>query len=288
MKFESFSRIFAISAYELKWDIKKKKVLFAISLSIISLLIIAIAAKYLLGGNYVAENKGIMWDNILLIFTNGLVSGIFPLILGSTLTVDSIAWEFDKGTILPLLSQPVKRSEVYFGKLLEKIFVILIISFLIVLLSLLISYIIYGNQKYIFWVLVSGLLFSIETLTYVSLSFLLGSALKTSGIIIAVNLGLYFATISISSFLAVKDGIHLWLTLFPLSDVNFLEGSLQQYFLNPRGKTQIGMNIAGILSKNGYLTTYSLLLAASAFVLLYVIAFSIIGYIIFNKAEIRG
>ncbi len=283
----SFQRMKGIFEYELRWDLRKKKVLFAISFVLIIVTIIGVFFKYFFtGGN--PSNSDFEWSNIIIILTNGFISGLFPLIIGGAISVDSVAWEIDKGTIIPLLSQPVKRSEIYFGKIVEKFLIILLLSLLLVFLSLVLSIITVGRQEYLIWLVPVALAFLLETMVFVSLTFMLGALIKQSGFMMLMLTGIYLSILIGSVLLMLKQGFHLWMTLIPLDGVNNLMISIQQFFLRPNGTIFVNYNLGSEFSRGTWVNVSQLLLYSILGSILSVIIFIIIGYVAFYRFEVKG
>jgi len=283
----SFHRTWSIINYELKWDLRKRKVLFtALFVVVVTILIGALFRTFI--HNVVYGNSGYLWSSIVLVLTNGFIAGIFPMVLGGVISVDSMAWEIDKGTIIPLLSQPVSRSEIYFGKLMEKLFVMFLISLFMVILSVIVSTIVVGSQEYLIWVIPIATLFLLEIFVFVSFTFMLGALIKQSGFMMLMLTGIYFSILIGSVFLMLKQGFHLWMALIPLEGINNLLVSSQHFFIKPDAKLFVNYNLGPNLSGGAWVPTSGLLLYSIAGALFSIMIFTIIGYTIFSRMEIKG
>lgn len=280
----SFRRMWSIVDYELRWDLRKKKVLFVVTFTFI-VIVLAVAYFKSFHNEGVYGNSGYLWSNIVLLLTNGFISGIFPMVLGGVISVDSIAWEIDKGTILPLLSQPIGRSEIYFGKITEKLLVMCTLSILLVLLSVIFSSIIEGSQEHLLWIIPMSFSLLLEVMVFVSFTFMLGSLVKQSGFMMLMLTGIYFFILIGSVFLMLKYGFHLWMTFIPLEGVNNLLFSLQHYSLEPSTKIFLNYNLGQSMTGGVWLYPSQLLLYSIAGAIASVMTFTIIGYVSFSNLQ---
>ena len=278
--------MWSVTSYEFKWDVRKKKVYAGFGIVILIIVGIGLAYRFFFtdiksGGQYY------LWDNLIIAVTNDFLSGLFPLLLGALLAVDTIAWEYDRGTILPLLSQPLTRGEIYAGKLVEKFLLLLVMSGLILILSIVTAEVEAGTQKYLVWGVAVALGFTLETMVFASLGFLLGSVIKSPGLLIVAVLGIFFGGLFGGIIFEAKYGLQMWMSYIPLFNVNLIQGTIQQYFLNPSGNTIVGYNVNGI---SGYSTlpTASLLFNTLLSATLGVVVFFIIGYFLFRRLEVKG
>lgn len=279
-------RMWSISCYEMKWDFKKKKVLFAVSFVAVAAILAGIFFKYVFNSEIVSE-PGYLWDNIILFITNGFVSGIFPMIIAGAVSVDSIAWEFDRNTIQPLLSQPVTRSEVYFGKFFEKFLLLTAISILLVVLSVVISEFVAGSQGHLLWVVPVAFGFLLELMLFVALAFLLGALVRQSGFMMIMVAGVYFVALISDLFLEIKEGVRLWMSLLPLTSSNMIIPAMQHFSLSPTENVYLSVNI-GSMTGGAYLPVAPLLAYSVAATLLTVLALLLSGFLVFSRLEIKG
>lgn len=277
--------MWSVSLYELKWDMRKKKVFFAIGL--VSFIIIGVAVLYKSFFTGSGFHQGDLWDLLVQSVTNDFISGLFPLMLGVLVSADTIAWEYDRGTILPLFSQPLSRGEIYAGKLLEKTILVILLSVLFVLLSVIIAEIMAGNQQYVDWSPFVALGFALEVMVFVSLGFLFGSIIKTPGFLVVFILILFFGLLFGGIIIESRIGIPLWTAFIPLANVNLIQGTLGTYYRHPGGSITVNYNVGGV-SGHSSLPVYPLLTDTVTGVILSVTAFLIIGYLIFRRMEVKG
>ncbi|MEM0486102.1 MAG: ABC transporter permease, partial [Thermoplasmata archaeon] len=138
-KLSSFKAIKSIIKYELKWDLRKMKIY--ISISIVTAL--SLLVTIYMGSIVHIVNKGNYWLNSLTF----LSSSIFLFLMGAPVTMNAISGEFESGTIIPLLSKPVSRTEVYFGKAIASFLIILMEMILLGIILAVVSSIIMGPQN---------------------------------------------------------------------------------------------------------------------------------------------
>jgi len=279
-------RMCSISWYEMKWDLKKKKVLFAVSFVALVAILAGVFFRYVFRSEIVSE-PGYLWDNIILFITNGFVSGIFPLIIAGVVSVDSIAWEFDRNTIQPLLSQPVTRSEVYFGKFFEKFLFLAGISMFLVILSIIISELVAGSQGHLLWIIPVALGFLLELMVFVALAFLLGALIRQSGFMMIMVAGVYFMALISDIFLEIKEGVRLWMSFLPLTSSNMIIPAMQHFSLSPTGNVYLSFDI-GSITGGAYLPAAQLLAYSVAATFLCVVALLLSGFLIFSRLEVKG
>mgnify|MGYP001626178943 CR=1 FL=1 len=283
----SLHRMWSIVDYELKWDIRKKKVLFVTSFTF-AVIILAVALFRSFSNNGFYGNSENLWSTIILVLTNGFISGIFPMVIGGVIAVDSIAWEIDKGTILLLLSQPVRRSEIYFGKFTEKLLVMFIISLLLVFFSVILSSITAGYQEHLIWIIPTAASFLLEVMVFISFTFMLGALVKQSGFMMLMLTGIYFLVLIGSVFLMLKDRFHMWMTFIPLAGVNNLLMSLQHFSIEPGRKVFLNYDLGPTMSGGVWVYPSQLLIYSIAGAMFSIVVFTIIGYALFSRLEIKG
>ena len=281
----SLKRACAVSIYEFKWDVKKSKVIFALGL-VVTIAILGAISYRTFAGNSVSSGTGYLWDSIIVVITNDFLSGVFPMVLGGLIAVDSLAWEFDKGTILPLMAQPLTRAEIYFGKVLEKFLLLLGISLLIVGIVLGLAEAVAGTQNYLLWTVPVALAFMLELMVFASLSIFLGSIIKSSGFTIIALLAAFFALLIATIIAQIKLGFQLWITFVPLANVNLIQGSLNAYFRNPAAELPVNYNVGGV-SGVSYVPASLVLSYSLLGVLLSIVIFIAMGYAVFRKSEVR-
>jgi len=150
----SFTRMWAVARYELIWDLRKRRTYLIVGVLFLAALIFGYLVPAI-GGKWTtlppfssgaSFESSLWWVNAVNVAFNALASGLFPLLIGGFIAADSLATEFDTNTIVPLLSQPVTRLEVYGGKFLEKFLLLLFVSALFTLMVLIASEASVGDQ----------------------------------------------------------------------------------------------------------------------------------------------
>jgi ABC-type transport system involved in multi-copper enzyme maturation permease subunit len=204
-------KLLAVVTYELLWNVRKKKFL--------GMLVIAVALTTLaLAGGHIrsAITGEPVEPNPDFLVESNLGMGGFGFFLFAIVTVmNTISAEFESGTIVPLLTKPISRSTVFFGKLFAA-FLTLLATYSLLLIYLTIGgVIVYGPQNNIHLVPLSllGALFSI--MIWVSIVLLFGTLSRSSLIAALGAFGVWVATNIIGSILAGLAGQGWILTYIP-------------------------------------------------------------------------
>lgn len=193
------SRFWAVVRYELLWNIRKKKFLaMLIAAFAISILMLAISP---LLSSYVGETVGANPNHVVSSANMSLFYFFFALVT----VMNSVSGEFESGSIVPLLTKPVSRTEVFMAKLTAALITLVPVYTILLLVDVVGGTIVYGPQNYLYLtpVLLAGALLS--TAVWVAIVLALGSVTKSSliaalgafGIFIAVNI----VTPAISQFM---------------------------------------------------------------------------------------
>jgi len=176
-----FSRFLAIVRYEILWNIRKK--LF------IGVLILAFILASL---NFVLPAVFNFYENpyFAMTFSAGSVTfALFALVTG----MNSFSGEYERGTIVPLLTKPVSRTMVFFGKLFA-IFIIILITYLtLYVYSVIGGMIVYGPQSNLHLVPLNFIGDLIATFIWVSIVLAVGTLSRSTLITVLVTLGLFVA-----------------------------------------------------------------------------------------------
>lgn len=282
----SARRLWAVSLYEFKWDLRKKRLFFAIGVVVLILVAVGALFRTVFGSNY-GNVSSDLWDVLIEVVSNDFLSGIFPLMLGLMVAGESIAWEFDRETIVPLLSRPVSRGEVYMGKFLEKILFVIGISALFTGLAIIIAEVVAGSQSYLAWSPVVALSFALEVMVFVSLGFFLGTIIRTPGFLVVFIIIIFFGLLFGGVYVESQVGVPLWVALIPLFNINLIQGPLNAFYHNPSSNITTSYNVGGITGQS-VVPVAPLLGYAVSGVLLTVIVLTIAGYLIFRRSEVKG
>lgn len=280
--------MWSVSLYEFKWDIRKKKVYAAVGIVALIVIGVGIFYKSLLGGVGAPQSsQSYLWDDLVVVVTNDFLSGVFPLMVGVLVAIDSIAWEYDKGTILPLFSQPLSRGEIYTGKVVEKVLLLLTTSLVIVAMAVIVAEIVAGAQQYLVWTFAVAFGFLLETMVFASLGFLLGTIIKSPGLLLVGILVVFFGILFGGIIGDAKYGLKAWMAWIPIVNINFIQGAIQDYFLNPGGNMIINYNVGSVTGSASF-PTAGILFDSLVGVTITVIAFLVFGFLMFRRMEIKG
>ncbi len=176
-----FTRFWAIVRYEILWNIRKK--LF------ISVLILAFVFSSL---NFLLPFFFNFYENpyFAMTFSAGSITFVlFAIVTGMT----SISGEFEKGTIVPLLTKPVSRTMVFTGKLFAILIVIVVTYLTLYAYSIIGGIIVYGPQQNLHLVPLTFLGDIISTFIWVSIILLVGTVSKNTLLTVLVTFGLFVA-----------------------------------------------------------------------------------------------
>ncbi len=174
-------RFWAIVRYEMLWNIRKKMFIGALIFAFIfATITLALPASF-----GVSQNP---------YFATTFSAGSLTFILFAIVTgMYSISGEYEKGTIVPLLTKPVSRTMVFLGKLFA-IFIVLLVTY-----SLLYTYtmigglIVYGPQNNLHLVPLALFGDILSTFIWVGVVLAAGSISKNSLLAILTAFGLFIA-----------------------------------------------------------------------------------------------
>ena len=286
----ALSRVWAVARYEMTWDLKKKRTYIIMILMILTAVSIGYVLPVLLGVTDLPTFFGLSWPwwelTVFLVFNEG-ISGLFPLLMGGFIATESIAAEFDKGTIVPLLSQPVRRWEVYLGKFLGKVVILLAVAVLLTAVSIGSAEASLGGQGDLLLFPVVAFVALATFIEYTSLAFFFGSFLKSSSQVFLVLLALLFGVTIGVGILGLKFGPQLWMNLIPVANVDNLLYACLAYLAAPSGSVPMIFNLAGAGSASAsYSTATMLAWTLAGFVVSLAVPMAA-GYVVFRKAEVR-
>jgi ABC-type transport system involved in multi-copper enzyme maturation permease subunit len=128
----------------LTWDLRKKRTPVVVGLILLASFYFGYLVPIIFGKSITEERtllgisfgSGLWWVNTVFDVFNLFATGLFPLLIGGFIAADSLATEFEENTIVPLLSQPVKRLEVYLGKFFAKFLILLAVAVLFTLVTI--------------------------------------------------------------------------------------------------------------------------------------------------------
>ncbi len=175
------TRFWAVVRYEMLWNIRKKMFIGALILAFVfATLNLALPAAF-----GVAENP---------YFAVTFSAGSLTFILFAIVTaMYSLSGEYEKGTIVPLLTKPVSRTMIFLGKLFA-IFIVLLATYTVLYTYTIVGGIlVYGPQNNLYLVPLELIGDLISTFIWVSVVLAVGALSKNSLLTILTTLGLFLA-----------------------------------------------------------------------------------------------
>lgn len=205
------TRFWAVVRYEILWNIRKKKFLgmlvVAFALATLSLALPVILSNRI--GESLSQNP----DYAVSYSPNAFIFFLFALVT----VMNSISGEFESGTIVPLLTKPVSRTMIFFGKLFAA-FITLLSAYVILFMYMVIGgTLVYGPQNNLHLVPLSLLGSIVTTFLWVAIVLALGSLSKSSLIVTIGAFGIFMALI-ISSPIVSAFSDQAWI-------LNYLPGN---------------------------------------------------------------
>ena len=294
----SLGKIWAVARYELTWDLRKKRTYVVVGLFLFAALVYGYIFPIIFGKSIatgqndlgIVFGTGLWWDEAVFLSFTTFMSGLFPLLIGGFLSADSLATEFDSGTIVPLFSQPVRRSEVYFGKFLAKFLLLLAVSVVFTLLVLVGSEASVGAQTHLDML---PLLVFAELgafLEFAALTFFFGSLSRSGAMVLGILITVFFVitatTVIVFGFLFGEQESMFFL---PVANAEFLLKVIPWYVIQPWGV----MVLQGYALGFGYtlpvvVTVDSALQYVMAgFAVTFVVPLAA-GYYLFRRTEVKG
>ena len=287
--------MWAVARYELTWDLRKKRTYLIVSLFLFAAFVYAyllpiVAGKSITTGSSQLGINGVTdlwWVMVVYLVFNTFVSGLFSLLIGGFIAADSLASEFDKNTIVPLLSQPVKRVELYAGKFLEKTLLLLAVSVLFTLLVLAGSWVSVGAQAqmYTFPLLVFAEFGAF--VEFAALAFFVGSFVRSGAMVLGILITMVFGITGILLVLGLQFGLQESMFLVPVANADFLVQVIPYYIYQPWGVMVLQGYLMTAPTQPVVVTVISALeYALSGLAIIVVSAFST-GYYFFRRAEVK-
>ncbi|CAC11869.1 conserved hypothetical membrane protein [Thermoplasma acidophilum] len=278
--------LYSVIRYELNLDLRKKKamavfgmvVFFAVCFSLL-------IPKYANGTFFTYRPEAWDWMYTVAEEFDTIVAGLFGLITGGLLSVDSIAGEFENGTISRLYSLPINRWEIYFGKVIEKIAMFTILSLITIVLSISINTAVSGIQSDFSWLPYFILGYVLSLTSYAAISFMFGSAIKNSSLTFTALFAAWIFSDIAYFFIVFRHGFSLIIDAMPY--INFSEvlpaGFLM--FLDHGGSISLTMQVLG--SFKTYEVPASLYVASIlASSIAELSLFLMLGYIVFRRGDL--
>jgi len=176
-------RFWAVVRYEMLWNIRKKMFIGALIFAFIfATLELALPSAFGVSQNpYFAVT-----------FSAGNLTFIlFAIVTG----MHSISGEYERGTVVPLLTKPVSRTMVFLGKLFA-IFIVLLVTYTVLYMYTIVGgIIVYGPQNNLYLVPLGLIGDIISTFIWVSVVLAAGALSKNSLLAILTAFGLFIALV---------------------------------------------------------------------------------------------
>jgi ABC-type transport system involved in multi-copper enzyme maturation permease subunit len=292
----SLVRTWAIARYELTWDLRKRRTPVVVGLILLASFYFAYLVPIIFGKSITEEptllgvsfGSGLWWVNTVYDVFNLFASGLFPLLIGGFIAADSLATEFDENTIVPLLSQPVRRSEVYLGKFFAKLLILLAVAVLFTLVTIGFSQASLGSQGNLGMIpLVLFAEFG-AFLEFAAIGFFLGSIARSGMFVLGLLFGLFFGVIWTVLLLGFQYGIQETMFLLPVANAAFLLQVIPYYVFQPWGVMVLQGVALGDYTQQTAVTVISAMEYVLAGLAVNLLAFLVAGYYFFRKAEVKG
>jgi ABC-type transport system involved in multi-copper enzyme maturation permease subunit len=286
----------AVARYELTWDLRKKRTYFVVGLILLASFYFAYLAPVIFGRSIAEEptllgvsfGSDLWWVNVIFQVFNVFLTGLFPLLIGGFIAADSLATEFDKNTIIPLLSQPISRLEVYAGKFFEKLLILSAVSVLFTLLTLGFSEASLGVQANLNMVPLAVFAELGAFLEFAALGFFLGSLVRSGSMVLGLLLGLLFGVITTVLLLGFRFGIQEPVFLLPVANAGFLLQVVPYYIFQPWGVMLLQGIALGHYTQPVSVSVISAMEYALTGLSANLTAFLVAGYYFFRRAEAKG
>ena len=200
------TRFWAIVRYEMLWNIRKKKFIAALVIAfVLTTVSLAIPAALKIGQNP--------------FFAATFSGGSFTFFLfGIVTSMNSISGEYEGGTIVSLLTKPVSRTMVFFGKLFATFIVILASYVVIFSYSTIGGILVYGPQNSLYLVPLALVGDIISTFIWVAVVLAAACISKSSLLALLTALGLFIALflgVSVVSAFSGDSGVVTGLNYLP-------------------------------------------------------------------------
>jgi len=293
----SLGRVWAVARYELTWDLRKKRTYIILGMFLFA----AVVFGYLfpiIGGNSIVTGtllqgvnpgEGLWWVSAHNLAFNTFVSGLFPLFIGGFIAADSIGTEFDSNTIVPLLSQPVRRAEVYAGKVLEKVLLLLVVSTIFTLLVVAGSEASFGAQLHLEMIPLVVLAEFGAFLEFTALAFLVGSLVRSGATTLGILIAAFIVILATVLVVSLQTGEQEYMFLLPTVNADFLLKSTLYYIFQPFGVMVLdGCALGGGCASSIAVGVVSAVEYAVVGLLANLLAAFAAGYYFFRRAEVKG
>ena len=288
--------MWAVARYELTWDLRKRRTYLIVGLFLFTAFVLGYLVP-ITAGKSVAEGQtqlgiifggGLWWVEVAYMAFNTFMSGLFFLFIGGFISADSLASEFDHNTAVPLLSQPIRRAEVYVGKFLAKIILLLVVSVLFTLLVLAASEISIGAQAQLDMLPLLVFAEFGAFLEFAALAFFLGSFARSGEMVLGLLITVFIMITAVVLVLGLKFGLQESMFLIPVVNADFLLNVIPYYIVQPWGV----MVLQGYALGAGPTVPVTVTVISALQYVLAGLAISVLtplaaGYYFFRRAEVK-
>lgn len=271
----------SVIKYELVWDLRKLKIYISLGIVIALALLVTIFMERFIP----ITDKQDYWYYSLYY----LSSYLFLFLMGSPITMNSISGEFESGTIVPLLARPISRTEVYFGKVISSLIIVIVEMVIAAIILSVVSTITMGPQANLYRLIVMVFTLATSTMVYAAFTMMLSSVTKNSIASILVSFGVTFAMgIGLEIYEMVYK-FQTWFLLIPFIGSGAITSATEQAFLHPNGlySLTLGLTIKGASNFLAQITSLQAALLSFGMAIVAIAVFLIIGWVAFKKADIK-
>jgi len=288
--------VWAVARYELTWDLRKRRTYIILGLFLFAAFYFGYLLPIVAGKSVATETtlqgvslgSGLWWVNVHNLAFNTFVSGLFPLFIGGFIAADSIGSEFDDDTIVPLLSQPIRRVEVYAGKFLEKILLLLGVSTAFTLLVIAGSEASVGAQSHLEMIPLVIIAEFGAFLQYAALAFFVGSLVRSGATTLGILIAMFIVILGAVLLVSLYTGEQEYMFLLPTVNADFLLKVIFYYIFQPFGVMVLQGNMLQSFTAPVTVTVAEGLEYAVFGLLANLFATLALGYHFFRRAEVEG
>lgn len=273
--FSARKALWSVVKYELIWDIRKWK--FYILLAIVTAG--SLLAAIFLGKFLPVPSKSMFWYSSL----SYMSEWFFFLLLGAALAMNTISGEFETGTIVPLLSRPISRSEIYFGKVIAIVLMTIFEMAVLAVILTVTSYVMMGPQSDLYRLALFVLTLSASVMVYAFLTMALSALTKNS---VASILGIFGIALVLEIGLGIYElahGLQAWFLWIPLVGTGTLTPNVEAALSSPNSP----FYLLGITHTPTSLTNLQGAMISLAGTIIYIAAFIVIGWLSFKKSDVK-
>ncbi len=270
----------SVIKYELIWDLRKLKIYISLGIVIALALLVTI---YIGSIVHITDKQDYWYFSLSFLSTY-----LFLFLMGAPITMNAISGEFETGTIVPLLARPVSRTEVYFGKVIASLIIVIVeMAILGVILSV-VSTIMMGPQANLYWLIVLIFTLATSTMVYAAFTMMLSSVTKNS---MASILGSFGVMFGIEIGLGIYEMVYSfqsWFLLLPFIGSGSITSATEQAFLHPNTLYSVTAGLVRGSSKFlAQITNLQAALLSFGMAIVAIAVFLIIGWIAFKKSDIK-